>query len=1629
MGRQFRWLMFFVFCLLGGGFLVSWGLGYHAFCSLDTSQWGVLQFVWGLFACQSFLAVGCSFLKAQNRVCQSSSVRINARGKTVNWRSQQTWLKIVWIFFLFRVGEAQHPGPSQEWTLGTFNSSGVAHRADVIAPLHGDFWGMVETHLSPISAKQFTRGLQCSKSSYKYLVQGFPCPLRTRSSHAGDFTGVSALSKWPCRALPHSFPDELYQTSRLQVVGVCLQQMWITVGMLYGLPKSVHHKHPRFQTDVLLEALVDRVGAQSTGPRAIMGDFNWEPHELSQVRRLQDMGFVELQDLAAAWWNTPIQPTGRGHTRIDAVFVSRELACLLRRVVVDPTQWPDHALVYGVFSSPQPVLESFHWRTPKECHWPQDWHPDIEPVFSQGASFAYADFWHRLEQQASQLDVTRGKPAWSKSVVGRGQTLDSVKTKAVPCPIRKGRKGEINPQFYGSSFRFAQQFKQVRRLQAYVQLLKKGHCSHHGQLAELWTSIRRSSGFPGGFGAWYASLQIAETPFSRSVPLLPPGLAHASCIFSLVQNEVQRFEQILIGQRTKAAKKRRANDLRYVFQDCQREQPQKVAMLVNTTASQVVEVDHDMLSVTIDPPMKVQPDVPLMHQGRALSIIHAEPDVLWLEQIQHVEVGAEVRQTQVHSSLPEIFQAFHDEWAPRWNRINAVLPSQWDQIASFAARVLQPVDWTFEDWTVGRFRTCLRHKKRQSATGLDGITRSDLLAMPDSAIRGILSFYQHIESHAQWPSQLTVGVVSALEKTPNALMVQQFRPIVIYPMLYRTWSSYRAKQFLRTFCSFAPSGVRGGVPARQARSIWYEIALVMEHAYLMNHHCVGVVADLVKAFNCIPREPIWIVLDLLGCPRWFIESWMSFVTVQTGRFRVRTSLRPSIASDVGFPEGCALSVAAMALIDHLLDCWMQPIHPTIRVLSFVDDWQILHQTIHDHPGNVQALFDFVDLLLMKVDRRKSFVWATAPSHRAELRHGTLPVMLNSRDLGAHLNFCLRKGNKVLVDRIHTMGTTWQQLRSCLAPYRLKVIGLRMLAWPRAMHGISAVSVGPLHYSTLRTGALRGLRQDRIGANPVLHLPLNGVTVDPEGWVILQSIKDARELGHPDYLRQMVSLFAVSQVGFPANGPLSILVHRVSRIGWTITQAGFFRDDLGVFDLFVLNLDALKFRIAWAWPWIFTEAVSHRKDFQGLQNVDLGFTRLLLDKYGESDRIFLRCCLDGTMVTQKDRGHWEPESDGSCPYCHQPDGYHHRAWDCPWFQECRSAISDEDRHMILQMPQCVTQHAWALKLPSQAPLMQALEAIPSIEPSQYSLSVAPWDVYDLFTDGSCIHPRDPVLRLAGFAVCLAQPWVNLLDSHVVVAGHVTGIHQTAYRAELVALVHALQIAQLLDAPVRIWSDCKGVLDMAQAFQQHRVVFKANASHSDLWQVVCTLLEAVGSRVSFHRVFSHNIVGDGSTEVDSWATWRNNLVDVAAGGITTKRSPEFVSLWKQVASEAEQRYKLHSAVFDVFLKVAHKHSGQKASGQKTAKFRASRERNTVLQPVVYRISPSLRVKFGATMSTLIHQWWQGTGKIFLQRVGSLQWISFAQLFADFQMAMGVEGPVFHGTKWYSSSSIYPADQKPT
>lgn len=437
----------------------------------------------------------------------------------------------------FRFGEALNPGPqsSDEWCLGTFNPTGLTSKADVVASIGGDVWGVTETHLSYEGCRKFRHGLRCNKTKFTYCIPGAHCPLRKRSKEVGNFSGVACLSRWPVRALPHNIDPAIYKTARVQIYGVCVQQLWITMGVMYGYPESLSHQYPRYHTEVLLEQIIDRVGLQCKGPRVVMGDFNWSSSELTQLRRLESLGFKDLQVIANEWWGVDIQPTGKGDRVLDYVYVSPELFPLIANVIIDPTQWPDHSSVMGRFRGGFNNLRELRWRVPSKVDWPDgDWIQNL-PLPSGDVSKDFAECWQSLEAQANKFHVDRGKAPWHASQFGRGQTLDTVEFTPPRAPVKKGRSGESQPQFFGGSWRYAQRYRQLRRFHCLVRSLRKHPNCVPASLWQLWKAIRWSSGYSQGFCGWWqscgipliAQLELSQREGLRiaSAPTVAPGSA------------------------------------------------------------------------------------------------------------------------------------------------------------------------------------------------------------------------------------------------------------------------------------------------------------------------------------------------------------------------------------------------------------------------------------------------------------------------------------------------------------------------------------------------------------------------------------------------------------------------------------------------------------------------------------------------------------------------------------------------------------------------------------------------------------------------------------------------------------------------------------------------------------------------------------------------------------------------------------------------------------------------------------------------------------------------------------------------------------------------------------------------
>jgi len=558
---------------------------------------------------------------------------------------------------------------------------------------------------------------------------------------------------------------------------------------------------------------------------------------------------------------------------------------------------------------------------------------------------------------------------------------------------------------------------------------------------------------------------------------------------------------------------------------------------------------------------------------------------------------------------------------------------------------------------------------------------------------------------------------------------------------------------------------------------------------------------------------------------------------------------------------------------------------------------------------------------------------------------------------------------------------------------------------------------------VRSGAMRGLKAERKGANPVLHLPIAHLLGDPEAWVILQTIRDARELAH-SRVEALLGLFAHAE-DLPRNGPTAILKARVERVGWTIGGNGLIQDGLGTFSLLSIGWDELLLRFTLAWGWVMHQAVQHRPSFHGIQQVDLAELQLALKPYGPADMVVLRCHLDGTLYTQNGRAKFQPGVTDRCPWCSQTDGFYHRAWVCPFFADCRSHVSEAQLSVIAQLPLCLSAHGWPVVLPEWE-VMSALLLCPQVQCQSpvrpLSMPVDAW--VDLFVDGTAAFPREPKLRYAAWAVTWAVGGAGHFHHQVVLGGHVAGLNQSAYRAELTAILAAMRWAKQLSLSARLLSDCLSVIRGVRAILQGGKV-RVNRSHSDLWLQVADVVQDWGSdRVKLAKVVSHADICQAVDPVEEWAYWHNRMLDQAAAEINRERPEVFWRAWQQLSDALLFHRQLHRDILRVLLQTGRKAMAEQQAAPSFRKVECpGQEVEQYSTPGTWQLPTKMFARHGRANVCALHEWWSAIGHEVMGGTGELTYVSGIQLYLDFYLTTKHFGPWVHKRKWFDSEDAAP------
>ena len=1543
------------------------------------------------------------------------------------FRNFITWWIVVLSFC--RVGEAKVPGPSPTWTLAVCNPAGLNHKSHLFNGNLADIWLISETHLTTEGCRDFRAGLRRESKQPRWFVPGFPVQPRSTVSNHGNWSGVGVLSQFPCKSLPHDWSPWAFESSRLAAVTVFCHDIWLNGVVVYGLPTGPTHPQARSRTNSLLQEAVKRVLCLD-GPRFLGGDFNHDASELSALETLTAHHFIEIQELFFQKTGVAPKPTCKHKTQRDFLYVSAELASLLVDVRVDHTHWVDHASVIATFQGSRQDVVRFPWPLPLPIPWDllrlEDPGPEIDIEPCNGCNEAYQKLWHNVEQHASHL-AQQQQVSLSARHFGRGVRRQPVKVVGTCKPMTGGRLGDPQPTFLGFSFLHRQWFRQLRRIQSYCRLAKVVDASptHQEHQVSLWHAIRFASGFKPTFADWWTSRDLKDME-EPHIPDDPPTIEIATLIFHGLEAEVRAMEKHLKARNRGHNLDFNKHSISNLYRSVKRDAPEQVDILVSCQQAIVEHLDHNDCAVELDREISWDPKFPLMLHGREIVPIVTTPDKLYLDTLTDIQVGDSIVQNRSRGKLELVFEAFIEHWSSFWIKHSQVPASHWDTVLQFARRALVFTPAEPLDLSLSLLRATAKSKKHQAAVGLDGVSRKDILALSSNQLRALQSVYRHAHLTGEWPQQTLEGMVKSLAKVDHPTTVNEFRPITIFSFVYRLWSSAQSRYWLASLESCLDKLLCGNRAGYQAATLWRAVLEEVEWAQMTQGPLCGLLIDLSKAYNTLPRLPCLALALLAGVDNQVVVAWAGALGQLTRRFWIQGNLSPATPSDRGVPEGCGLSCLAMLLLNQIWHKWVEHSTFMAQPMSYVDNWEILCHDVSGLQRCMDATLDFAFRLDLHVDASKTSAWATDSHTRALLRQGGFRVIHSGKDLGAHLVYSRQIRKSSQIARFNDLNTFWSRLRRASGSFHDKVRIIRTAGWPRAMHGIAATLIGRKHFERLRTQVMFALNQNKPGANPMLLCCLVG-QLDPQFFAIIDTFRQWRSVGSRSHQLALLQQTGSSCPEFAANSLTAVLVQRLHVLGWSFQHDGLVsrHQQLGSCDLALCNWQELIWSVERAWHNVVGSHIVSRVGFEAFHQVDVAQTREALQQYEPFSQGILRKLMIGSTVTNEHACYWSDTGSELCSQCGARDSLAHRFWHCESTTDLRQQLDPQVRDLVPVLPPVLTSHGWTLKSPLDEWWWSYLHNIP--EMSLQPTVVPQLSVIDVFTDGSCFWPTCHQYRLASWAVCLAQPIDRGLhpDAAIVLgAGHLTGVVQTAFRAELMAVLMTLRWATRWDGCTRIWLDCQGVLDKFLLYTQGRHPISSTGRNSDLWMEVVDLAWQIGlSRIQLIKVEAHLETSEETPEVLRWASFYNDGVDKAAKQCNIDRGVEFWQTWERHAHFVHALAFVAKSVRDHQVSVMTRWSQEVDSKPPVVELepRLGKLHSMVWSNVqkVRAVPRSVQKDLGDAFAERLVAWWNDV--IDWSPEGQLQWISFSQLYLHFQLTQRHPGLIRVKRGWKDPSAV--------
>ena len=569
---------------------------------------------------------------------------------------------------------------------------------------------------------------------------------------------------------------------------------------------------------------------------------------------------------------------------------------------------------------------------------------------------------------------------------------------------------------------------------------------------------------------------------------------------------------------------------------------------------------------------------------------------------------------------------------------------------NFAEAHIPRCQFTCDPIDMDTWRRNVKRFKPHAARGLDGFDKEDLLQMPDAFLQPFLHWIEALESgQSDWPKQLLTGAVIGLAKHDGASAAGHYRPITLFSMLFRNWSKIRTRQMIRQLVDYIPPEALGFLPDREAPQVWFVLQGCIELMLQHSRSFCGLSTDLQKAFNNIGRKQVWHLAQHMGLPDSLLTPWKSFLHGFERRFDIHGCFGDAMVSTSGYPEGDPLSIVAMLIVDWSYHLYMRQFAPQVSHYSFVDN---LTLAATEALPIIQAFFamkTFFSLFGLSADDDKTYVWGITKPTRDVLAQLQFPCVTDASELGGSMTYGRAIRNRLLRQRGDKLGPRWDRLKRSWAPTLQKLSILAKVFWPAALHGISSCLVADNYTLDLRRKAVKALRLNGAGSNPMLRLNLqDDPQCDPGFYQIVMTFQQMRRLLRkcPD-LTHMWKTWYGSFDGKLLPGPFSQFHHCLELLGWRIIDLPLLCDhEQHAWHLSEIDAKTLHLLLTDAWMQ-HVAASSKHATMSDLVGLDSYLTLWDATRLNPLDRARLSALHSGAFMTSLEHARFDSEKRALC----------------------------------------------------------------------------------------------------------------------------------------------------------------------------------------------------------------------------------------------------------------------------------------------------------------------------------------------------------------------------------------------